>query len=41
MSATIPVREQHRIDEAALAGWMDAHVPGFRGPLPDRERFAR
>jgi aminoglycoside phosphotransferase (APT) family kinase protein len=33
MSATIPVREQHRIDEAALAGWMAAQVPGFRGPL--------
>jgi len=30
---TIPVREQHRIDEAALARWMHAHVPGFRGPL--------
>src|SRR5678815_419527 len=33
MSEVIPVREQHRIDEAALAGWMAAHVPGFRGPL--------
>jgi aminoglycoside phosphotransferase (APT) family kinase protein len=33
MSETIAVREQHRIDEAALAGWMAAQVPGFRGPL--------
>ena len=33
MSATIPVREHHRIDEARLAAWMDAHVPGYHGPL--------
>ena len=33
MSDTIPVREQHRMDEAALAGGMQASVAGFRGPL--------
>lgn len=33
MSTTIPVREQHRIDEARLADWLSAHVPGFHGPL--------
>ena len=30
---TIPVREQHRIDEAALARWMAANVDGFAGAL--------
>jgi aminoglycoside phosphotransferase (APT) family kinase protein len=28
-----PVRSAHRIDEAALAGYLAAHVAGFRGPL--------
>ncbi len=31
--ATIPVRDQHRIDEAALARWLATNVPGFAGPL--------
>jgi aminoglycoside phosphotransferase (APT) family kinase protein len=39
MSRTIAVREQHRIDEAKLASWMQAHVPGFRGPL-EVDQFA-
>jgi len=30
---TTPVRPQHRIDEHALADWMHAHVPQFRGPM--------
>ena len=30
---TIPVREQHRIDEAALTRWMAHNVAGFEGPL--------
>lgn len=30
---TIPVRAQHRIDEAALSRWMQEHVAGFEGPL--------
>lgn len=30
---TSPVREAHRIDEAALARWMKSHVPGFFGDL--------
>jgi aminoglycoside phosphotransferase (APT) family kinase protein len=33
MTATVPVREAHRIDEARLAAWMVGHVSGFRGPL--------
>jgi len=28
-----PVEERHRIDEAALADWMEGHVAGFEGPL--------
>jgi aminoglycoside phosphotransferase (APT) family kinase protein len=32
-SGTTPVREAHRIDEAALTSWMEANVEGFRGPL--------
>jgi aminoglycoside phosphotransferase (APT) family kinase protein len=32
-SGTMAVREQHRIDEAALARWMAANVAGFEGPL--------
>ncbi len=31
--STIPVREQHRIDETALARWMVENVTGFEGPL--------
>ncbi|CAN5729686.1 phosphotransferase [soil metagenome] len=30
---TIPVREQHRFDEARLAEWMVTNVEGFEGPL--------
>lgn len=30
---TKAVEERHRIDEAALAGWMEAHVEGYAGPL--------
>lgn len=30
---TIPVREQHRIDETALTQWMLENVAGFQGPL--------
>ncbi len=30
---TIPVREQHRIDESALNRWMQEHVVGFVRPL--------
>jgi aminoglycoside phosphotransferase (APT) family kinase protein len=30
---TTPVREAHRFDEAALAGWMETNVAGFAGPL--------
>lgn len=32
-SGTQPVREAHRFDEGRLAGWMEAHVEGFAGPL--------
>ncbi|HEY1720596.1 MAG TPA: phosphotransferase family protein [Magnetospirillaceae bacterium] len=32
-SGTMPVEERHRIDEAALATWLTAHVPGYEGPL--------
>ncbi len=28
-----PVEERHKLDEAALTGWLEAHVEGFRGPL--------
>lgn len=34
---TTPVREAHRIDEGALAGWMERNVEGFRGPLTLRQ----
>jgi aminoglycoside phosphotransferase (APT) family kinase protein len=27
------VSARHRFDEAALAGWLDAHLPGYAGPL--------
>jgi aminoglycoside phosphotransferase (APT) family kinase protein len=33
VDSTVPVREQHRIDEAALDRWMQAHVAGYAGPL--------
>jgi aminoglycoside phosphotransferase (APT) family kinase protein len=32
-SGTTPVREGYRFDEAALAGWMEANVAGYVGPL--------
>ena len=31
--STVPVREIHRIDEPALAKWMQAQVAGYDGPL--------
>ena len=31
--STVPVRDIHRIDEAALAQWMQAQVAGYGGPL--------
>jgi len=34
---TIPVRDAHRFDEAALARWMGSHVGGYRGPLQLRQ----
>ncbi len=33
----IPVREAHRLDEAALEGYLRAFVEGFRGPLVVRQ----
>ena len=32
-AGTIPVRDAHRFDEAALARWMESHVAGFAGPI--------
>ncbi|MCY1671938.1 phosphotransferase [Novosphingobium sp. SL115] len=32
-AGTTPVREGYHFDEVALAGWMEAHVEGFTGPL--------
>jgi aminoglycoside phosphotransferase (APT) family kinase protein len=32
-SGTTEVRAAHRFDEARLAGWMQANVPGYAGPL--------
>ena len=32
-SGTMPVEERHRVDEASLAKWMEAHVEGYAGPL--------
>ncbi len=32
-TGTQPVAAQHAFDEAALAGWMQAHVAGYAGPL--------
>src|SRR5262245_30931692 len=36
-TGTKPVEERHRIDEDALARWLDAHVQGFSGPLEVRQ----
>ena len=36
-SGTKPVEARHRIDEAALTGWLTAHVAGFSGPLEVRQ----
>ena len=30
---TMPVRPQHRLDQSALAVWMQSHVEGFEGPM--------
>jgi aminoglycoside phosphotransferase (APT) family kinase protein len=32
-TGTRPVSERLRFDEAALEAWLQAHVPGFRGPI--------
>jgi aminoglycoside phosphotransferase (APT) family kinase protein len=32
-AGTIPVRDAHRVDEARIAQWMEAHVEGYAGPL--------
>jgi aminoglycoside phosphotransferase (APT) family kinase protein len=37
MSEIIPVRAQHRFDEAALDRYLALHVPGYRGPLTVRQ----
>jgi aminoglycoside phosphotransferase (APT) family kinase protein len=37
MSETIPVRAQHRFDEAALDRYLAQHVAGHRGPLTVRQ----
>jgi aminoglycoside phosphotransferase (APT) family kinase protein len=34
---TVPVRDVHRFDEAALERYLVAHVTGFRGPLDVRQ----
>jgi len=39
MTRTIPVRDRHRFDEDRLVQWMEAHVPGFRGPM-EVDQFA-
>ena len=36
-SGTKEVVEQHRIDEAKLAQWLEAHVVGYEGPLSVRQ----
>ncbi len=36
-SGTKPVDERHRIDEGALAAWMQAEVEGYEGPLEVRQ----
>ena len=30
---TVPVRESHRFDQAALARWLDQHIEGYSAPL--------
>src|SRR6476661_11163884 len=30
---TRPVSDQHAFDTEVLAAWLEAHMPGFRGPL--------
>jgi aminoglycoside phosphotransferase (APT) family kinase protein len=32
-TGTMPVREQHRFDNARLAQWLAEHVPGCHGPI--------
>jgi len=32
-TGTMPVREQHRFESAALAAWMSEHVANFAGPI--------
>ena len=32
------VPETHRLDEAALTRWMEAHVESFRGPVYRKPR---
>ncbi len=34
---TLPVRDAHRFDEAALIRWLERHVDGYRGPLRLRQ----
>ena len=34
---TSDVREAHRFDEAALTRHLEAHAPGYRGPLSVRQ----
>ena len=36
-SGTKPVEERHRIDEVALARWLEANVEGYEGPLEVRQ----
>ena len=36
-SGTKDVDERHRIDEAALANWMQANVEDYAGPLEVRQ----
>jgi len=37
IAGTMPVRDTHRFDVAALEGYMRLHVPGFAGPLAVRQ----
>ena len=36
-TGTKPVEEKHRIDEVALAAWLQEHVEGYAGPLEVRQ----
>jgi aminoglycoside phosphotransferase (APT) family kinase protein len=36
-AGAMPVRPEHRLDEARLAAWLAAHVEGFAGPLEIRQ----